>query len=199
MTRARKVAFLGAAATLLLALLIVTPLLFKDRIAERVKSALNESVNARVDWTGLGLTLFRNFPNLTLRVDDLSVVGIGTFEGDTLAAFDQLRLVLDLPSVVRNWRRGDPLLVRALVLREPTVRMLVREDGTANWDIMRKAETPGADTTSSGNVAVSLRQMNIEDASITLDNRATGLTASLSRFNQSLSGDFAKQSFLLRP
>ncbi len=198
MTRARKVAFLGAAATLLLALLIVTPLLFKDRIAERVKSALNESVNARVDWTGLGLTLFRNFPNLTLRVDDLSVVGIGTFEGDTLAAFDQLRLVLDLPSVVRNWRRGDPLLVRALVLREPTVRMLVREDGTANWDIMRKAETPGADTTSSGNVAVSLRQMNIEDASITLDNRATGLTASLSRFNQSLSGDFAKQSFLLR-
>jgi len=199
MTRARKVTVgLGAAATLLLALLVITPLLFRDRIAERVKSALNESVNARVDWTGLGLTLFRNFPNLTLRVDHLTVAGVGPFEGDTLASMDQLRLVLDLPSVVRNWRRGDPLLIRALVLREPALQLLVQEDGTANWDIMRKAESPGGDTASSRGVAVSLRQMSIQDASITLDNRATGLTASLSRLNQSITGDFATESFVLR-
>lgn len=199
MTRARKVTLgLGAAATLLLALLIITPLLFKDQIAERVKSALNESVNARVEWSGLGLTLFRNFPNLTLRVDDVSVVGTGLFEGDTLTSMDQLRLVLDLPSVVRNWRRGDPLLVRALVLREPKLQLLVREDGAANWDIMREAESPDTNTTASRRVAVSLRRMSIQNASITLDNRSTGLTAALSRLNQSITGDFATESFLLR-
>ncbi len=199
MTRPRKVALgLGAGAALLLALLVVTPLLFKDRIAERVKSALNASVNARVEWTGLGLTFLRNFPNLTLRLDDLSVVGTGTFEGDTLASIDQLRLVLDLPSVVRNWRRGDPLLIRALVLREPALLLRVQEDGTANWDIMRTADATVTDTTTSRGVAVSLRRMIIQNASVTLDNRATGLSASLFRLNQSLSGDFARESFLLR-
>ncbi len=46
---------------------------------------MNRSVNARVDWRDVGLTFFRNFPNLTLRLDDLTVANEGRFTGDTLA------------------------------------------------------------------------------------------------------------------
>lgn len=195
--RYRKLAIgLGVTLVSVVALLLVVPLLFKDRIAASARTAVNDAVNAEVNWQDVGLTVFRNFPNLTLSIDELTVVGVGAFAGDTLAAVDQLRLVLDLPSVVANWRRGDPLLVRALVLREPALRLLVREDGAANWDIMRDAEAESSDTSSA--LTVSLRQFRIERGSLTLDDQAAGLTASVTGYDQTLSGDFAAERFLLK-
>src|SRR6266545_7234256 len=96
----RILAIVGTLILLVLALLVVLPLLFRDRIAQRVKLEMNRSLDARVDWRDVGLTFFRNFPNLTLRLDDLTVAGKGRFEGDTLAAIRHLQVVLDLPSVL---------------------------------------------------------------------------------------------------
>src|SRR3954468_7892689 len=101
MTRPTRIlAVVGTLIGLLLALLIVVPLLFRDRIAQRVKLEANRSLDARLDWRDVGLTFFRNFPTLTLRLDDLTVAGKGRFEGDTLAAIRHLRVVLDVASVV---------------------------------------------------------------------------------------------------
>ncbi|MGH7578718.1 MAG: AsmA-like C-terminal region-containing protein, partial [Gemmatimonadales bacterium] len=99
--RTRILALAGAPLVLLLALLVVLPLLFRDRIAERVKAEVNRTVEARVDWRDAGLTFFRDFPNLTLTLDDLTAVGVGRFEGDTLASVGHLGVALDLASVVR--------------------------------------------------------------------------------------------------
>ena len=48
---------------------------------QRVKTAVNENVNARVDWRDVGLSFFRDFPNLTLTLDDLTAVGVGPVPG----------------------------------------------------------------------------------------------------------------------
>src|SRR4051794_3348544 len=92
--RARIVTVLGTLVGLVLALLILLPLLFRDRIAQRAKLAVNQSLNARVDWRDLGLSFFRDFPNLTLTLTDLTTVGVGRFQGDTLAAVRHLRVVV---------------------------------------------------------------------------------------------------------
>jgi hypothetical protein len=196
--RLRKIAIgSGGTVVVLLLVLALVPLLFKGRIETAARGAINDAVNAEVAWQDIGLTVFRNFPNLTLSIDELTVVGTGTFAGDTLASIDQLRLVLDLPSVVANWRRGAPLLVRELVLREPALRLLVQEDGVANWDIMRASE-PAAATDTASALAVSLRQFRIENGSVTMDDRAAGLTSSVSGYDQTLSGDFGSERFLLK-
>ena len=55
MTRPSKI--LAVAGTLVLAvllLLLVLPLLFRDRIAQRVKTAVNQNLNAGVDWRDVG-------------------------------------------------------------------------------------------------------------------------------------------------
>jgi uncharacterized protein involved in outer membrane biogenesis len=82
----RTLVILAGALALLLVLLLVIPLFFQDQIAARAKEAANRTLTARVDWRDAGLSFFRNFPNLTLRLDDLSVLDRGRFEGDTLAA-----------------------------------------------------------------------------------------------------------------
>src|ERR687883_274992 len=133
--RTRILAAVSTPIALVLALLIVLPLLFRDRIAQRVKVAVNRNVNARVDWRDVGLTFFRNFPNLTLTLDDLTTVGVGRFQGDTLALVRHLRVVLDLASVLGNLTGGRPVVVRAIELDRPRLTLIAFEDGTANWDI----------------------------------------------------------------
>ena len=133
----RILAIVGIFIVLLLALLVVLPLLFRDRIAERVKLEANRSLDARVEWRDVGLTFFRNFPNLTLRLDDLTVAGKGRFEGDTLASIRHLGVALDLASVLGSvvGGGGRPIVVRAVELDQPRLSLIALEDGTANWDI----------------------------------------------------------------
>lgn len=71
MTRPKRIlAGVGGLFILLLALLFILPLVFRDRIAQRVKTAVNENVNARVDWRDVNLTFFKHFPNLTLTLTE---------------------------------------------------------------------------------------------------------------------------------
>ena len=98
----RILAIAGTVLLLFVALLIVLPLLFRDRIAQRAKLEVNRSLDARVDWRDVGLTFFRNFPNLTLTLDDLTAANVGKFQGDTLAKVHHLRVVLDRDVVIET-------------------------------------------------------------------------------------------------
>lgn len=192
----RKLALgLAALAATLLVALLVLPLAFKDRIVERLRAEVNESVEARVGWDGVSLSLLRDFPNVTLGVDDLAVVGMAPFKGDTLVAMREARLVLDLRSVVGNLRRGTPIVVREVTLRRPDVRLRVLADGRANWDIARSRATSPSD--SSRPLDVTLRSLRITDGAVSLDDRQANLTASVKGLQETLSGDFAKDEFTL--
>jgi hypothetical protein len=198
----RPTRILAAVATLLaivLVLLIVLPLLFRDRIAQRVKTAVNENVNARVDWRHVGLSFFRNFPNLTVTLDDLTAVGVDRFQGDTLAAVRHLRVSLNLASVLGNvLGGGGPIVVRTVQLDQPRLRMIKLEDGTANWDITKKTPEAVQPQAASKPMAISLKRFEITDAAVTLDNRQAKLNASVLGYDQSLTGDFSRDLVAVR-
>jgi hypothetical protein len=199
--RARFLALAGGLIVLVLALLIVLPFVFRDRVAERAKIEANKSLNARVDWRDVGLTFFRNFPNLTLRLADLTVVGTGRFERDTLASIRHLGVALDLASVLRNviGGGGKPIVVRSIQLEEPRFVLIKLEDGTANWDITKKAPEAAAPQAEPAKpVAISLRRVEIEDAAIAVDNRQSKLKASVKGYDQSLTGDLSQDQVILR-
>ena len=187
---------IAAAIGVLIVLLAVLPYLFRDRIATVVQTEIAKSVNANVRWSGVGIDLFRHFPNVTLRLNDLSVVNGKPFEHDTLLAMPQFSIVIDLGSVLGNLTRGHPIVVRDVNLQQPTVRLRVLKDGSANWDIMRAdASTPKPDA--SQPLAISLRHLAMHNAQITLDNQQSKLTAALSALDVTLNGDFTKDHFTL--
>ena len=95
-TRTKILVGAGTVVAVLLVALATLPFLFADRIAARVKTEVNSALEARVDWRDAGLSLFGDFPNLTLRLDDLSIAGTRLFAGDTLARIHRLGVVLDL-------------------------------------------------------------------------------------------------------
>lgn len=189
----RTLVAVGAILALGLVLLVLLPVLFGGRIANRVKTQVNQTLDARVDWRTAGLGLFRDFPNLTLRLDDLTVVGVGKFEGDTLAAVRQLRVVLDLASVLRSVTGSSaPIVVRALEVDRPRLSLIELEDGTANWDITKKTREVQPEAKAAKPMAISLRRFEISDAAAAFDNRRARLKASVNGYDQSLSGDFSQ-------
>ena len=192
--RTRIFVVLGIVVGLPIVAALTVPLLFGDQIANRAKAEVNSAVNARVDWRDAGLSLFGDFPNLTLRLSNLSVAGTRRFAGDTLAKVGRLELVLDLGSVIRNIRRGDPIVVRAVELDRPVVGLRVLDDGTANWDIAKPDSAP-SDATEP--MSVSLKRLDIRNASISLDDRQSRVEGSVTGFRQTLTGDFAQRSFTI--
>ena len=194
-TRTKILVGAGTVIVVLFVLLATLPFLFSDRIAARVKTEVNSALEARVDWRDAGLSLFGDFPNLTLRLDDLSIAGKRLFAGDTLARIHRLGVVLDLGSVLRNYRAGDAIIVRSIELERPVIALKVLEDGSANWDITKKTAPTTQKTPSP--FKVSLRKLDISNATISLDDRKSRLFASLVGYRQSLSGDFATDLFTL--
>src|ERR687898_955441 len=189
----RRTIFIAGASilALLLLLLLVLPMLFKDQIAERVKVAVNQNVNAQVDWRDVGVSFFRQFPNLTLTLDDLTAVGVDRFKGDTLAAVKHLGISVSLPSVLGNALGGSgPIVVRGIELDQPRLSLIALEDGTANWNITKESrQTPDA---SQKAMDVSLRRFESKYPNVAFDNRRAKLKATLSGYDQTLSGDFSQ-------
>jgi len=196
--RSRRKLAIGIAAILgaLVLLLFVLPFLFRDRIAARVKAEIAKSVNAQVSWGGVGLSLLRDFPNVTFRLSNLTVRGLKPFEGDTLLSMQQLRIVLDLGSVIRNLRHGDAIVVRKVDMQRPVARLRVLADGRENWDIVRKQPAvKTADT--SRTLAVSLRELALHEGNITYDDRHSDVAAALAGVQLAMHGDFAQDTFNL--
>ncbi|KPL23912.1 MAG: hypothetical protein AMS23_06105 [Bacteroides sp. SM1_62] len=176
---------------LVLVILVFTPVLFKKQLLNKAKEIANTSVNAKIDFTDLKLTFFKDFPRLTASLHGVSVSGIEIFEGDTLVAFDEFSATVNVISLVRK----EAIKVRSILMDSPRISAIMLEDGSANWDIAKEsssAEEP--DTTGPGtmDLKVALRKLEIRDASIAYHDRKSGMEASLYGFNFMLSGDLAQ-------
>ena len=119
---------------ILVAAVFVAPFIFEGKIVEKVKTTLNENVNAKVDFRTVSLNMFNNFPDFSLTVGDLSIVGIDDFAGDTLTFIPSFSLVLDLRSVFA----GEQYEVKKVFIDNPKINLLSLADGSANWDIVKK-------------------------------------------------------------
>ena len=101
-----------------LGLILAVPFFFKGTIVKAIKKAVNEELTATVEFDeNIGLSLIRNFPNLSLQVDGIQVLNHGDFEGDTLLVMKSFQATLDIMSVLK----GDEIHIRALMLDEPTI------------------------------------------------------------------------------
>jgi hypothetical protein len=185
----------GAVLALLLLLLVLVPVLFAGKISDRVKTQLNQTLLAKVDWRGAGLGFFHDFPNLTLTLDDFTIVGVSRFAGDTLAAIPRFRVVVDLASAIRaGLGSSAPIVVRVLELDRPRISLKALDDSTANWNITRPDTTKAQATQAGKPMALSLKRFDLTDANIAVDNRPARLKAGIVGLTQSLSGDFSQKN-----
>jgi len=187
----KKVLFgIAVVLVLLIGALIAVPYLFKDEIVAQVKEAANESLNAKLDFQDVDISVFRHFPKLTIGLQGLEITGVGPFDGVKLVQCKQMDLALDLWSAIF----GDQIAIKGLFLVEPKINVFVLEDGSANYDIAKPAP-PGTPPASAASSPVRLERYAITNGEIHYDDRAMAMRADILGINHEGSGEFTSDIY----
>ncbi|WP_439185150.1 AsmA family protein [Carboxylicivirga taeanensis] len=178
----------------LLVLLLVLPLAFKGKIENLVKEQINANVNARVDYSGFSLSLIKNFPNISVGIDGLSVVGEAPFEQDTLLYLGEFSSKVGLMGAL-----SGELEVKSVLLNDLQVNAIVLADSSANWDIAKASDEVAVqeETGEAAAFKVVLESFVMNNANLRYHDNTAGIQSEINGFNLSLSGDMsAKQTNL---
>jgi len=181
-----------------LAVLIIAPLAFKGKIMNIAREQINNTVDAQVDFTNLSLSFFRDFPNLSVSLEGLSIVGNEPFQGDTLVAFDAFMVSVNALSLT-DMKNVE---VKKILLDKPVINGIVSADGTTNWDIFPESEPdtvpePADTDTSEFNASLDLKSFMIKNAKLAYTDHASGMEALIKGFDFTLKGNFAKDFSVL--
>ena len=146
---------------LLTALIIILPVVFKGEIIELTKREINKNVNATIDFSDMDLSLIRNFPNFSLSIEGLTVVGKGDFSDDTLVNIMAINVVIDLFSVIN----GETYEVKKIIIDSPKLLVKITETGQANYDIALPDDEniPQAETEEASVFNLKLKQFQINN------------------------------------
>lgn len=187
---------IGITLVSILALLLILPFVFKGKIVEKVDQAVNQSLNAKVSFShDISLSLIRNFPNLSVGIDDVSIVGIDSFANDTLLGAKNIRLVVDIQSVMS----GGTLNIRKIYLNETRAHIIFLKSGAANFDIAKADTTTPTpiDTAKGEPLSLKIKQLALDNAYIRYTDHSMDLDLVCDGLNLNSSGDFEKDIFTL--
>ncbi|WP_019038617.1 AsmA-like C-terminal region-containing protein [Psychroflexus tropicus] len=187
---------IGIAVLILIIGLILTPILFKGDIEKLVKKTANSNVNAKVEWSSLSLSLFRNFPNASLTLENLSVVNNAPFEGDTLVYAKDFNVAMGVMQLFKN----DGISIDQLYLNEAFVNVKVDSLGNANYDIAKTGEVATDSTPkqkSNEAFQLNLNHYEINSSRINYLDESGNIFLKLKDFNHSGDGDFTASVFTL--
>lgn len=178
---------------LLLITMISLPFIFKGKILEKIKTGINENLNAKVNFEDYDLTLFSSFPDFTLSLEKLVVTGVNEFNGDTLVYLKELKAGANLMSIIR----GGTIQINKIILEEPYINLVVLKDGKANWDITKPsaAAVPGAE--SQTHFKMSLKKYELNKGLVRYVDQSSGMKSEIVNLNHTGKGDFTEDIFIL--
>lgn len=174
------------------ALLLVLPYAFQGKITKVAKDKVNGMLNATVNFDDISLSFIRHFPNATVRMENLRIVGVGEFAKDTLLFSEDVDLVLNLKSLFSD--KGYE--VRKLQFDNSRVFAHVLPNGKANWDIMKEDTTQAVDT-SAMSFNLKLKNFIIDKADVVYLDEEGNMKVNIRNLNHTTSGDLTADSSLL--
>ncbi len=186
----------GGLLVCILAAAFIIPIVFKDDIKAAIDKELATAVNADVvfDVDNFSVSLFSNFPRITVEMLDLGVLNRAPFDGEILFATEKFEVEVSLTDILF----GDQLRLKGISLVRPVINVLVMEDGRANYDIA----VPSADTVTAdegaGEFSFGIDHWEILDGTLVYDDKSIPFSMEMRGLNHSGSGDFTQALFDLK-
>ena len=192
----KLVKILTTIVVVILAIALIVPMAFRGKIADIVKKEANAMLAAKLDFERLDISLLRHFPNASVELKGLTLVGVDRFEGDTIVAARRISVVVNLMSLF-----GDSgFEVTKVILADPALHAHKLAVGAVNWDVMKPSEpeetpaetpeeTPAAEEPSS--FRLSVRDFRISGAVIRYEDDSTRMRFSTDPLGLRLRGDLS--------
>jgi len=157
----RKIALIAAG---LLLLLILVPglyaLLRQEQLTGTLIRKVNESVNTKISYGTLRITIFESFPNITVRFSDLLVEPSPFYDrkqlrnedNDTLLYTSSLSLTVSMPSLLTG-----TVAVKSITARNGEVNLLTDRRGDINYEVFSEKKGDGKNVRLKNISAVDIR------------------------------------------
>ena len=129
----RKLLIVAGIVVVILGVLAALPFLYKDKLLAKVKTTLNNQVNAKIDFSGFSLSLFSHFPKVEMEIRNLSLIGINEFANDTIFSAGSISTNISLMEMIS----GKGLELNSLIIENPRISLISDKSGKVNWDIAK--------------------------------------------------------------
>lgn len=179
----------------ILAIALIVPFALRGKIADIVKKEANGMLTATLDFEKLDISLLRHFPNASVELKGLTLVGAEEpFVGDTIVAARRISVVVNLLSLF-----GDGgYEVTKVILADPALHAHKMADGAVNWDVMKPSEEePAAEEKPSeeggSSFRLSVRDFRISGAVIRYEDDSTRMSFSTDPLSLRLRGDMSAE------
>jgi len=169
-------------------------LLNRDSLRMELEQVIDRQITTDVFFDDVTVTLFRDFPNVTVTLQHASMVGRGEFAGDTLAHVDELDFEIRLLSLL--WGRETEL--KSIHLRAPILQLRVLSNGHANYDLFVSDSIPSSDTTDAPGAGIALDEVRVSKGSLHYTDVGRKVDVWLNDLTFSGKGDFARDVFDLK-
>lgn len=184
----KGIKILIAVVACILGILLIVPLMLKGKIKDIAETTANEMLEAKVSLGDVSMNFFSDFPNASLGVKDVAIVGINDFSGDTLANVGELDVVINLVSLF-----GDSYEINEVELNDATLNAKLLANGLANWDIVISSDSTEVeeDTTASSPFKLDLDDFSVNNLSVSYDDQMDSMFAAVKGLDLQLVGDIS--------
>ena len=179
---------IGSSLLVIVLLLITAPFLFQNQIKESVKTFLNDSVTAQIDFEDVSLSLISSFPQANVTVQNLKIVNQLTFEGETFATVKSISFDMSVKELFKNESDG-PIVVNSIYVDEAILTIKSDQFGNKNYDIAKETET--ASTESDTNFKLNIEDYAIRNSAVTYIDEASNTVVNINALNHSGKGNFS--------
>ncbi|GAB2765472.1 AsmA family protein [Salinimicrobium soli] len=176
----------------ILLILLLAPVIFEKQLKDLVQKTINDNLNAEVSFADIDLSLFRNFPDATLQIEDLKVINKAPFEGDTLALSKEVILQMSVYELFKGG--GEAKKIDALTINETLLNIKIDSLGNANYDVAIKDDTP-ADT--SAGFKFDVNHYEINNSRVNYYDEASKIGLIVEELDHEGNGDFSAQTSTL--
>lgn len=186
----------GIFLVVLVAAAIIIPIVFKDDIKAALDREIAKTVNADVifDVDNFSLTVFKNFPNVTVQIKELGVFNRAPFEDVPLFVMQELDVEVNIKEILF----GDELRVKGISLIDPQITIKVLKDGRANYDITYPSTDTASTAPDTGKFSFGIDHWEIVNGKVIYDDKSLPYFLEIKGLNHNGSGDFTQDVFDLK-
>ena len=181
---------IGILVILLAGTLFAAPYLFKDQIKAKITQAINEKVNAKVTFAEADLSLFKNFPNATVTLENFVIINKAPFEGDTLVSLGELNLKMSVKELLKG--KEETMNIDGITSKNGLINIIFNKDGIANYDIALNDDKT-KDEGKSKPLSLKISSYKIENFKFRYFDENSKIKMTIDSLNHEGTGDFAAQ------
>ena len=183
----------GILVAVLAIIIWATPYIFKGKITAIIRSQFSKDIRAHVSFSDVNISLFRNFPKISVGLDNVIVSCVGEFQDDTLLRAKQL----DIACNMKNLLSGHGIQVNSIAFNEPALHALVHENGHANWNIFRNDKEQYIDSATATFTWV-MQRYSIHKGSLDYTNEKKSMHIVAANIEQEGAGNLNTQEYDLK-